>query len=254
LKGKAIVSLDLASMLAGTKFRGEFEDRLKGCLKEIEQAGDKVILFIDELHVIVGAGGSEGGIDASNILKPSLARGLLRCLGTTTIDEYKKHIEKDSALARRFQSVYVPEPTSQDTIHILEGLKWKYEQHHSIDISADAIRAAVELSGKYMPARKFPDKAIDLIDQAAAKLRTTMQSKPSRLLQIGMQIDKYYIHNLLIYLIILLIWAAVGWGLSVLELPAESLIYINFIMQIFSPISSSVLHLQKTRIFAQLQV
>eukprot|EP01039_Chlorochromonas_danica_P000526 gene526-565_t len=189
MKHKAIISLDLASMLAGTKFRGEFEDRLKGCLKEIEQAGDKIILFIDELHVIVGTGGAEGGIDASNILKPPLARGLIRCLGTTTIEEYNQYIEKDAALARRFQAIFVPEPSQTETIQIVQGLRWKYESHHSIQIPDDTIEAAVKLSAKYLTSRKFPDKAIDLIDEAAARLRNRIESKPNRLVQVEQLID-----------------------------------------------------------------
>jgi ATP-dependent Clp protease ATP-binding subunit ClpB len=189
MKDKVIVSLDLASMIAGTKFRGEFEDRLKGVLKEIEQANDRIILFIDEMHTIVGAGGSEGAIDASNILKPSLARGNLRCLGTTTNDEYSKYIEKDPALARRFQSVYVPEPTEKDTIDILKGLRPKYESHHRIRIPDDAIEAAVKLSGRYLTAKKFPDKAIDLVDEAASRLRNRIESIPPRLLEVEKDLE-----------------------------------------------------------------
>lgn len=197
MKDKAIISLDLAGMLAGTKFRGEFEDRLKGCLKEIESCGDKVILFIDELHVIVGAGGSEGGIDASNILKPSLARGKLRCLGTTTSDEYSKRIEKDTALARRFQAVFIPEPSEADTVKIIEGLRWKYESHHSIQIPDEAIACAVQLAGRYITSRKFPDKAIDLIDEASARLRNRIESKPARLVEVEKQLDvaRSHIHE-----------------------------------------------------------
>ena len=189
MKDKVIVSLDLASMIAGTKFRGEFEDRLKGVLKEIEQANDRIILFIDEMHTIVGAGGSEGAIDASNILKPSLARGNLRCLGTTTNDEYSKYIEKDPALARRFQSVYVPEPTERDTIEILKGLRPKYEAHHRIRIPDDSIEAAVKLSGRYLTSKKFPDKAIDLVDEAASRLRNRIESTPHRLLEVEKDLE-----------------------------------------------------------------
>jgi ATP-dependent Clp protease ATP-binding subunit ClpB len=178
MKDCVIVSLDLASMLAGAKFRGEFEERLKGVLKDIEQAGNRVILFIDEIHILVGAGGAEGAIDASNILKPPLARGLLRCMGATTSDEYRKYIEKDAALARRFQTVLVSEPTIENTVDILKGLRRKYEIHHGIRITDDAISSAVKLSDRYIPDRRRPDKAIDLIDESAARLRIMQESKP----------------------------------------------------------------------------
>jgi ATP-dependent Clp protease ATP-binding subunit ClpB len=189
MKDKVIISLDLPSMLAGTKFRGEFEERLKGVMREIEQCGDRIILFIDEIHCLVGAGGSEGAIDASNILKPSLARGYLRCLGTTTIDEYSRYIEKDAALARRFQPVYVVEPSEEQTTKILNGLKSKYEYHHKVIISNDTITNAVKFAGRYYPSKRFPDKAIDLLDEASSRLRNKNESIPSRVHEIDYEID-----------------------------------------------------------------
>src|SRR5499427_5286670 len=177
LKRKRIVALDLGSMIAGSKYRGEFEDRLKAVLKEIEEAGD-IILFIDELHTLVGAGGAEGAVDASNMLKPALARGELRCIGATTLNEYQKYIEKDKALERRFQKTYVGEPTVEDTIAILRGLKERYEIHHGVKIKDSAIIAAAMLSHRYITDRFLPDKAIDLIDEAAASLRMEMDSLP----------------------------------------------------------------------------
>jgi ATP-dependent Clp protease ATP-binding subunit ClpB len=189
MKDKVIISLDLASMLAGTKFRGEFEERLKGVMKEIEQCGDRIILFIDEIHTLVGAGGSEGAIDASNILKPSLARGYLRCLGTTTVDEYSRYIEKDAALARRFQSVFINEPSEEQTMKILLGLKPKYELHHKVVLPDETIRSAVKLSGRYYTAKYFPDKAIDLIDEASSRLRNKNESIPPRINEIDKEIE-----------------------------------------------------------------
>ena len=177
LKRKKIVGLDLGAMIAGTKYRGEFEDRLKAVLKEIEESGD-IILFIDELHTLVGAGGAEGSMDASNMLKPALARGELRCIGATTLNEYQKYIEKDKALERRFQKTYVGEPTAEDTIAILRGLKERYEIHHGVKIKDSAIIAAAMLSHRYITDRFLPDKAIDLIDEAAASLRMEMDSLP----------------------------------------------------------------------------
>jgi ATP-dependent Clp protease ATP-binding subunit ClpB len=179
LKRKRIVSLDLGSMIAGTKYRGEFEDRLKAVLKEIEEAGGSVILFIDELHTLIGAGGAEGAMDASNMLKPALARGDLRCIGATTLNEYQKYIEKDKALERRFQKTYVGEPTVEDTISILRGLKERYEIHHGVKIKDSAIIAAAVLSNRYITDRFLPDKAIDLIDEAAASLRMEMDTLPA---------------------------------------------------------------------------
>lgn len=173
-----LISLDLGALIAGAKFRGEFEERLKSVLTEVAAAEGDIILFIDELHMLVGAGASEGSMDASNLLKPALSRGELHCVGATTLDEYRKHIEKDAALARRFQSVYIAEPTSEDTIAILRGVKEKYEVHHGIGITDSAIVAAATLSDRYITDRFLPDKAIDLIDEAASKLRMEVDSKP----------------------------------------------------------------------------
>src|SRR5437879_3616482 len=178
LRNKRLVALDLGSMLAGAKYRGEFEDRLKAVLKEIENAQGQIVLFIDELHTLVGAGAAEGAIDASNMLKPALARGDLRCVGATTLNEYKKYIEKDAALERRFQQIYVGEPTVEDTIAILRGLKERYEVHHGVRIKDSAIVAAATLSNRYISDRFLPDKAIDLIDEAAASLRMQIDSLP----------------------------------------------------------------------------
>jgi ATP-dependent Clp protease ATP-binding subunit ClpB len=178
LKNKRIISLDLGSLVAGTKFRGEFENRLKAVLREIQAKNGQVILFIDELHTIVGAGAAEGAIDASNMLKPMLARGQLRCIGATTLDEYRKYIEKDSALERRFQPVFVDEPSTEDTIAILRGLKEKYEIHHGVRIKDSALIAAAALSSRYLSERHLPDKAVDLIDEAASRLRLEIDSMP----------------------------------------------------------------------------
>lgn len=178
LKDKEVVSLDLGLLLAGTKYRGEFEERLKTIMKEIEKADGKIILFVDEIHTIVGAGASEGSLDASNMLKPALARGELRAIGATTIKEYQKHIEKDPALARRFQPVYIEEPSVEDSVAILRGLKEKYELYHGVRITDDAILAAVQLSTRYITNRFLPDKAVDLIDEASSTLRITLENKP----------------------------------------------------------------------------
>ncbi len=181
LKNKEILSLDIGALVAGTKYRGEFEDRLKSVLKEIEAASGSIILFIDELHTIVGAGAAEGSIDASNLLKPALARGELRAVGATTTQEYQKHIEKDPALERRFQPVYVAEPQTDDAIAILRGIKEKYEAHHGVRITDGAIVAAVKLSQRYLSGRYLPDKAIDLIDEAASAMRLSIESQPEEL-------------------------------------------------------------------------
>jgi ATP-dependent Clp protease ATP-binding subunit ClpB len=178
LKQKRILSLDLGSLIAGTKFRGEFEDRLKAVLKEIAAAEGQVILFIDELHTLVGAGGAEGAVDAANMLKPALARGDLRCIGATTLDEYRKRIEKDKALERRFQPVFVGEPSLHDTVAILRGLKERYEVHHGIRIRDNALVAAARLSHRYISGRQLPDKAIDLVDEAASRLKMELESLP----------------------------------------------------------------------------
>ena len=188
LRNKRLVGLDLGSMLAGAKYRGEFEDRLKAVLKEIETAQGQIILFIDELHTLVGAGAAEGAIDASNMLKPALARGELRCVGATTLNEYKKYIEKDAALERRFQQIYVGEPTVEDTIAILRGLKERYEVHHGVRIKDSAIVAAATLSNRYITDRFLPDKAIDLIDEAASRLRIEIDSLPQEIDQLEREI------------------------------------------------------------------
>ena len=181
LKGKQLLALDLGALVAGAKFRGEFEERLKAVLKEIEAANGEVVLFIDEMHTLVGAGRADGAMDASNLLKPELARGTLHCIGATTLDEYRKHVEKDAALARRFQPVFVGQPTVEDTISILRGIKEKYETHHGVRITDGALVAAATLSDRYISDRFLPDKAIDLVDEAASRLRMEVDSKPEEL-------------------------------------------------------------------------
>ena len=181
LRNKRLMALDLGAMVAGSKYRGDFEERLKAVLKEIEEANGEIVLFIDEMHTLVGAGRADGAMDASNLIKPELARGVLHCIGATTLDEYRKHIEKDAALARRFQSVFVGEPTVEDTISILRGIKDKYELHHGVRITDGALVAAATLSNRYITDRFLPDKAIDLVDEAASRLRMEVDSKPEEL-------------------------------------------------------------------------
>src|SRR5712672_3484781 len=181
LKDKKLLSLDLGALIAGAKYRGEFEERLKAVLQEVTSAEGSIILFIDEMHTLIGAGKADGAMDASNLLKPALARGELHCIGATTLDEYRKHVEKDAALARRFQPIFVSEPTIEDTISILRGLKDKYEQHHGVRITDSALVAAATLSHRYITDRFLPDKAIDLMDEAAARLKMQVDSKPEEL-------------------------------------------------------------------------
>lgn len=178
LKGKRVLALDMAALLAGAKFRGEFEERLKAVLNELAKDEGQDIVFIDEIHTMVGAGKAEGAMDAGNMLKPALARGELHCVGATTLDEYRKYIEKDAALERRFQKIMVDEPTVEDTIAILRGLQEKYELHHGVEITDPAIIAAAELSQRYITDRFLPDKAIDLIDEAASRIKMEIDSKP----------------------------------------------------------------------------
>jgi ATP-dependent Clp protease ATP-binding subunit ClpB len=190
LKNRRLVALDMGALIAGAKYRGEFEDRLKAVLKEVETAEGEIILFIDELHTVVGAGAAEGAVDASNMLKPALARGTLRCVGATTLNEYRKYIEKDAALERRFQPVLVREPTVEDTVSILRGLKEKYEVHHGVRIKDSAIVAAANLSNRYIADRFLPDKAIDLIDECASKLRIEIDSMPAEIDEIQRKITQ----------------------------------------------------------------
>ncbi|MCC6652283.1 MAG: ATP-dependent chaperone ClpB [Candidatus Eisenbacteria bacterium] len=196
LREKRVISLDLGALIAGSKFRGEFEDRLKAVLKEVTNADNRVVLFIDELHTLVGAGGAEGAVDASNLLKPALARGELHCVGATTLDEYRKHIEKDAALERRFQPIVVGEPSVEDAIAILRGLKERYEVHHGIRIKDAALVAAAMLSHRYIPDRKLPDKAIDLIDEAASRLRMEIDSMPVELDEISRKVRQLEIERI----------------------------------------------------------
>ena len=188
MQEKKVLSLDMAALVAGAKFRGEFEERLKGVLKDVTDASGEVILFIDEMHTLIGAGAAEGSVDASNMLKPALARGDISCMGATTLDEYRQHVEKDPALARRFQSVFVSEPTVEDTVSILRGLKDKYEVHHGVRIGDQALVAAASLANRYLTERKMPDKAIDLVDEAASRLRLQQESKPEPIWRLERQI------------------------------------------------------------------
>jgi ATP-dependent Clp protease ATP-binding subunit ClpB len=190
LKNRRLVALDMGALIAGAKYRGEFEDRLKAVIKEVEKAEGEIILFIDELHTLVGAGASEGAVDASNMLKPALARGTLRCVGATTLNEYRKYIEKDAALERRFQPVMVREPSVEDTISILRGIKEKYEVHHGVRIKDSAIVAAAALSNRYISDRFLPDKAIDLVDECASKLRIEIDSMPAEIDEIQRRITQ----------------------------------------------------------------
>src|SRR4051794_24769057 len=188
LRDKRVMTLDMGTVVAGTKYRGEFEDRLKKVMDEIRQAGN-IILFIDELHTLIGAGGAEGAIDASNILKPSLARGELQCIGATTLDEYRKYIEKDAALERRFQPIRVDEPTADESVQILKGLRDRYEAHHRVSITDEAIDAAVKLSDRYISDRFLPDKAIDLIDEAGSKVRLRSYTTPPNLKELEVRLE-----------------------------------------------------------------
>jgi ATP-dependent Clp protease ATP-binding subunit ClpB len=181
LKTKTIVALDMGALVAGTSFRGQFEERLKAVVREVSESDGEIILFIDELHILVGAGATQGSMDAANILKPALARGELRCIGATTLDEYQKYIEKDAALERRFQKILIEEPTVEDTVSILRGIKERYEVHHGVRIADSALVAAAQLSHRYIPDRFLPDKAIDLIDESASKLRIEIDSMPEEL-------------------------------------------------------------------------
>jgi ATP-dependent Clp protease ATP-binding subunit ClpB len=198
LKGRKLLSLDMGALIAGAKYRGEFEERLKAVLKEVQAAEGQIVLFIDEIHTVVGAGAQEGSMDASNLLKPLLARGELRCIGATTLKEYKMYIEKDKALERRFQQVMVQQPNVEDTISILRGLKEKYEVHHGVRITDSALVAAATLSHRYISERFLPDKAIDLVDEAAAKLKIEVSSKPEAIDEldrkiIQLQMGKHFI-------------------------------------------------------------
>ena len=190
LSGKTVVALDLGSMIAGSRFRGEFEERLKAAIEEIQEGQGDIILFIDELHTVVGAGAAQGAMDASNMLKPALARGELQCVGATTLDEFRNHIEKDPALERRFAPVFVEEPDIEQTVAMLKGLRSRYEEHHKVNITEEALTAATKLSHRYITDRKLPDKAIDLMDEAAAKLRVALYSLPPELKDKKKEIDK----------------------------------------------------------------
>jgi ATP-dependent Clp protease ATP-binding subunit ClpC len=190
LSGKRVVQLDLGAMIAGTRFRGEFEERLKGAMEEVERAEGEIILFIDEIHTVVGAGGAMGAMDASSMMKPALARGELRCIGATTPDEYRRYIEKDSALERRFAPIWVEEPSVEETIDMLHGLRDRYEAHHNVSFTDEALDAAAHLSHRYVTERHLPDKAVDLIDEAASKLRVAIYSMPPELKSLKSRLQK----------------------------------------------------------------
>ena len=195
LRDRRVIALDIGSLLAGSKYRGEFEERLKAVLNEVQEAEGQIVLFLDELHTIVGAGAAEGAVDAANLLKPMLARGELRAVGATTLDEYRKHIEKDAALERRFQPVLVGEPDMKDTIAILRGLKGRYEEHHGVRITDSAIVAAATLSERYIADRFLPDKAIDLIDEAASRLKIEIDSMPTEIDEVERRIQQLEIER-----------------------------------------------------------
>lgn len=195
LKGKRLLSLDLGALIAGAKYRGEFEERLKALLNDLAKQQGQIILFIDEIHTMVGAGKAEGAMDAGNMLKPALARGELHCVGATTLDEYKKYIEKDAALERRFQKVLVNEPSVEDTIAILRGLYERYELHHGVEITDPALVAAATLSNRYITDRQLPDKAIDLIDEAASQIRIEIDSKPEVMDKLERRLIQYKIER-----------------------------------------------------------
>ena len=190
-----MISLDLGSLLAGAKYRGQFEERLKAVLKEVTESQGEIILFIDEIHTVVGAGAADGAMDASNMLKPALARGELHCIGATTLDEYRNHIEKDAALERRFQQVYVDEPSVEETVSILRGLKEKYEVHHGVKIKDEALVAASQLSDRYISGRFLPDKAVDLMDEASARLKMEIDSVPTEIDEIKRKIMRLEIER-----------------------------------------------------------
>jgi ATP-dependent Clp protease ATP-binding subunit ClpC len=189
LRARRIVVLDLALMVAGTKYRGQFEERIKAVMNEVRRAKN-IILFIDELHTLVGAGGAEGAIDASNVLKPALSRGEIQCIGATTLDEYRKYIEKDAALERRFQTIIVEPPSAKDTVEILRGLRDRYEAHHRVQITDEALRTAVELSNRYITGRCLPDKAIDVIDEAGARIHLKAMTRPPAVSDVEAQLDR----------------------------------------------------------------